>query len=109
MVVSLLYRRTNSVRRTRGVGERAGLRRFRPGRCLSGVMVACQEARPEEHDPRMTVGSVTFCMGDGGIWDGVRDFGCGGDNGSPWRARARQQDQRDRPKPGGLLGIDLIG
>src|SRR5208337_3360227 len=61
-------RRTNSVGRTRGVGERMGLWRFHPGRSLSGVMIAGQKERREERDPRITVGSVTFCTVDGVIW-----------------------------------------
>lgn len=60
-------------------------------------MIAGQEARPEKHDPRITVGSVTFCMVDGVIWGKVLDIGCGGDSGSPWRAEARDT----RPGGGG--------
>src|SRR5271165_6233460 len=76
-------RRTNSVGRTRGVGERMGLWRFHPGRSLSGVMIAGQKERREERDPRITVGSVTFCTVDGVIWGRVRDIGWGGDKGFP--------------------------
>jgi hypothetical protein len=50
---------------------------------LSGVMIAGQKERPEEQDPRITVGSVTFCTVDGVIWGRVRDIGCGGGRGSP--------------------------
>ncbi len=76
-------RRTNSVGRTRDVGERMGLWRFHPGRSLSGVMIAGQKERPEEQAPRITVGSVTFCTVDGVIWGRDREIGCGGDRGSP--------------------------
>src|SRR5208337_101433 len=76
-------RRTNSVGRTRGVGERMGLWRFHPGRSLSRVMIAGQKERREERDPRITVGSVTFCTVDGVIWGRVRDIGWGGDKGFP--------------------------
>src|SRR5208283_2569888 len=76
-------RRTNSVGRTRGVGERMGLWRFHPGRSLSGVMIAGQKERREERDPRITVESVTFCTVDGVIWGMVRDIGWGGDKGFP--------------------------
>src|SRR5208283_2643294 len=76
-------RRTNSVGRTRGVGERMGLWRFHPGRSLSGVMIAGQKERREERDRRITVESVTFCTVDGVIWGMVRDIGWGGDKGFP--------------------------
>jgi hypothetical protein len=82
-------RRRSSVGRTRGVGEWVGLWRFHPGRSLSRMMIAGQEARPEEHDPRIMVGSVTFSTVDGVIWVKVRGFGCVGDSGCPWRAGAR--------------------
>src|SRR5208283_1694991 len=55
--------------------NRGPLQRFHPGRSLSGVMIAGQKERPEERDPRITVGSVTFCTVDGVIWGKVRDIG----------------------------------
>jgi hypothetical protein len=55
-------------------------------------------ARAEQHDERIVVGSVTFCMVAGVIRGEVRGTGWGGGSVSPWRTGARgnkiEQQQR---------------